>query len=227
MIHNILEWVNIGLNWLANRDWKDWSMWAAVGQIIGAIATFWTARIALKLARETKRYEKQIRLREKETLEPELFPKVAVKENENGKKIVYFTLANIKPASAFVDDFTFINANHLPEIEPYSYEIIETEAPIRVVYGGECTTKVPMSYLKRLITENNREEGLFHFQFSLATGKTYTFSVFLRQGNVSSEWFVYFADRDVSKEEILQTGMHIHYIQNRIVRVKRQVDKVS
>jgi hypothetical protein len=225
MVHTILDWLTKVLDWFSKRDWKDWEMWAAIGQIVGAFATFWTARIALKLARETKRYEKQMRKREKEAIEPELFPKVAIKDNENEKKIVQFTLANIKPTPAFINDFIFVNVNQIPEIEPYSYEIIETEAPVRVVYGGACNTKVPLSYLKRLLTENDRTEGFFQFQFSIATGKTYTFSVCLKQGNIPSEWFVYLADHEVTQEEILQTGMHIHYIQNRIVKIKRHGDK--
>jgi hypothetical protein len=227
MVDTILDSLANMLNWLAKRDWKDWIMWAAVAQMIGACATFWTARIALKQIRETKRYEKQMRQREEEALVPELFPKVAIKENENGKKIIQFTLANIKPTPAFIDDFVFVNVEQLPEIEPYSYEIIETEAPIRVVYGGVCNTKVPLSYLKRLLTENDREDGFFKFQFSLATGKSYTVCVYLKQGNIPSEWFVYLSDQDITKEEILQNGMHIHYIHNRMVRIKRQRDKVS
>ncbi|MCH5584417.1 hypothetical protein MK805_05480 [Shimazuella sp. AN120528] len=225
MVHTLLVWLTIILDWLSKRDWRNWSMWAAVGQTIGAIATFWTARIALKLVREAKRQEKETKRREKEALEPELYPKVAIKDNGNEKKIIHFTLANIKPTPAYIADFIFIN--HLPEIEPYSYEMIETGTPERVVYGEVSNTKVPLSYLKRLITENDQEEGFFKFQFTLATDQVYTFSVYLKIGNVSSEWYVYLANQDVTKVEILQTGTHVHYIHNRIVNMKRHNNKVS
>jgi hypothetical protein len=220
MVHIWLDWFANVFAWLAKRDWKNWNMWAAAGQIIAAVATLWTARIALKLVKETKRQDREAKQREKEALKPELYSKVSIKDNGNEKKIVHFTLANTKPTPSYIADFVFMN--HLPEVEPYSYEIIETRVPERVVYGEVSNTKVPLTYLKRLITENDQEEGFFKFQFTLATGLVYTFSVYLKTGTISSEWYVYLANQDVTREEILQTGTHIHYVHNRIVKIDRR-----
>lgn len=227
MVQTILDWLHIILDWLAKRNWKNWSMWAAIGQMIVALATFWTARIALKLMRREEQQEKDTKRRERDLLEPRLSPKISIKNSDNGKKIIYFTLANIRMTPAFVDDFVFVNVYEIPEIEPHSYEIIETEVPERVIYGGVCTTKVPLSYLKRLITENDREEGFFQFRFSLATGKLYTFSVYLKVGSAPSEWYIYLANKDVTVEEIVNTGTQIHYVHNKIINVARNGNRVG
>ncbi|MFC7443086.1 hypothetical protein [Laceyella putida] len=68
------------IHWLSQVKWSDWNMWAAIGQMIGALATLWTARIALQQIKETRRQADEERERWKQEREE------AKREAEDAKK---------------------------------------------------------------------------------------------------------------------------------------------
>ncbi|MCH5586023.1 hypothetical protein MK805_13855 [Shimazuella sp. AN120528] len=221
--------LNSIVGWFAKWNWTDWNMWAAIGQMIGAFATVWTARIALrqtKLANqqidEAREREEETKKKEKEAMEPELTPKIIIKSDEEGKNVLHLILSNLKPVPVYVDAFFFVNK--LPEIEDDNQNIIETEAPERVVYGDICVTKVPLLYLKHLITKNEKNEGFYKFKFSISTGKIYTFCVYLKVESKGYITKLYLSNEDVTKEEIIKNGTYIEYAANALQDIRQKGD---
>jgi hypothetical protein len=47
-IRGVVFVMNNIIVWLSERDWTSWEMVGAIGQVFGAFATVWTARIALR-----------------------------------------------------------------------------------------------------------------------------------------------------------------------------------
>lgn len=81
-------------DWLSIVNWYDWNMWAAFGQMIGAIATLWTAKIALKQIQEYKR-------RKKAALTPQVRMKVRISKKNNKKNVRIF-MTNVRSIPVYI-----------------------------------------------------------------------------------------------------------------------------
>ncbi len=195
------------LAWFAQRNWTNWNAWAAVGQMLGALATAWTAKLALHQIRDARRQEEEAREREIAAMEPELTPRSTIRRSDRDK-IIHLILSNNKPVPVFVDGFKFWSSVPFPD-DDRPDDVFETEAPERVPYGDVCVTKIPLNYLLKTIMKHDVREGRFTFYFTLANGKGYTFSILLIN-ETKFECTLYMANQHyATNEEIVENGKRI------------------
>jgi hypothetical protein len=197
------------LGWFAQRNWTNWNAWAAVGQMLGALATVWTARLALHQIKDARRQEEESREREIAAMEPELTPRSTIRRRDR-EKVIHLILSNNKPVPVFVDSFKFWSSVPFPE-DDRPDDVFETEAPERVPYGDVCVTKIPVDYLLKTMMKHDVREGTFKFFFSLANGKKYTFSILVLEKR-KYECSVYMTNQHyTTKEENIEKGKLIHH----------------
>ncbi|MCH5586024.1 hypothetical protein MK805_13860 [Shimazuella sp. AN120528] len=197
------------IKWFTHINWVSWDSLASIGQIIGAVATVWTARVALGQMEEARKQNElaikqmeEAREREKEAMKPELTPKVILTGKAGGLKINVI-LANNKPVPVYIDDIY----TNIPDEE--NQELFETDAPKKVPYGDICTTKIHLRALGDLL--GDYDDRIIRFRFSYTTGDELTIS-FLILSKSKGEYkikvplFFYLVGEVYEKDKIIAQG---------------------
>jgi hypothetical protein len=174
----------------ANINWMSWDMWAAFGQIIGAAATLWTARVALGQMKEARRQNElayrqieEARKREEAALKAELLTKVRIVKKEEKNQLSIF-LTNIKQVPVYIYQYHLLYCDISKDIINISTEVIETDAitsevPEMVPFGDVCLTEIPVDILLDALKQRNSTKGLFKCLFHLTNGDVYQINILL------------------------------------------------
>jgi hypothetical protein len=208
--------------WLAERNWKNWDMWAAFGQIIGAIATVWAVTVALKQTKiglkqtqlaieqmeEARKKEEEARVRDKEALKPELTIQVNSEEEED-TKLISILLTNTKQLPVIIHKFKLFHYGTKKDkiLENTSHQIksdnINTKIPETVTFRDVCITKIPINILLEEIKKERISCGFFECLFFLTTGEVLTVSILLDYTSEESllnlkVWYLYACPKRLS-----------------------------
>jgi hypothetical protein len=190
-------------------QWYDWNMWAALGQMIGAAATWWTARIALKQIYESKR-------REEEALKPEV--RIRIRTTRGGykdRKIrIYFT--NVKPVPIYVYEYQLL---FLHMERPFrvsrsiSSEEIYSEVPEMIEFGEASVTEIPVSFLIEEILKEKQSAGLFEFRYLRTTGRKFFVTIYLelepvKEQNLTYHWALYYVPASIQSLDEMKTDAY-------------------
>jgi hypothetical protein len=195
------------VDWFGKINWVSWDSIGSIGQIIGSIATVWTARVALGQMREARKQNElalrqieEAREKEKEAMRPELTARV-VFHGKIEKLTLNIILANNKPVPVYIDDM-YTNIS-----DKYADEFIETDAPKKVAYGDVSITKIQLKPFGDLLGDSN--EKIVHFHFSYTTGEILTISfLLLKRSNSELEvpHFFYVVGEVFKKDEFIRQG---------------------
>jgi hypothetical protein len=182
-------------DWLSIVNWYDWNMWAAFGQMIGAVATLWTAKIALKQIQESKR-------REKAALTPRVRMKVRISKKNNNKKNVRIFMTNVRPIPVYIYEYRLLLLH--PE-KPYHVsrqiksEQIDSDSPGMLDFGDVTITEFPVLFLIEEVLKENLRSGLFEFSFLRTTGNRFFVTLYLEIESIGYKkdqpfykWYLYY-----------------------------------
>lgn len=178
--------------------WSDWNMWAALGQMIGAIATLWTARIALQQIHESNR-------REKEALKPEVRIRIRTTRGGYKERKIRIYITNVKPVPVYIyeSQLLFLSLKKPIRVSrSISSENIYSEAPEMIEFGDASVTEIPVSFLIEEILKERQSAGLFEFRYLRTTGRRFFVTVYLElkpanEENLKYNWALYYVPASI------------------------------
>ncbi|MCH5585020.1 hypothetical protein MK805_08555 [Shimazuella sp. AN120528] len=217
MLNSIVEW-------FAKRNWTDWNMWAAIGQMIGAFATVWTASIALRQTKLANQQMDEVKSREDEAQRPEL---LVTAKGTLKKEVSYIHLfvSNIKKDIPL----HIINHRLLPQHQDKYYGYTETEKliedkskePKRLSYGDYYEIDIPLAPLIAMYPFQKQLLFTYRVQTSIGTVFEYSILLFLKEDpdvENSGAWVCLFTKGShLSIEEIQEQGELVALIDKDIV----------
>jgi hypothetical protein len=222
--------------WLTQQDWTNWNMWGALGQIAGAIATVWTARIALRQVREARRQEEEARIREKEALKPELNISASTKIEQKIDKICIY-LTNVKTIPVYIHKYFIFSLVNLPDKSSnisgsfggqLNEDDIQTNNPQTIPFGDVYSIKIPIfSFIEVM---KNHKQALFVCGFSKTIGAMDTCSIYvkLEYEREIPRWRFYFTlgevtlIADIFNEEHHLVSIHAFTVEKQLEKYRRR-----
>lgn len=138
-----------------------WDAIAAIGQVLGAAATFWAVMVSLKLARENSQSNVKV-------ITQIGFP---VFGQSTGDTTVYFTAVNVGPIPVKLDTAGVLLPNKMQIIFPFDYG---DAIPIKLDISEKTSFGVKVNNLTaQLIEQGYRGKVKLRPFFGDATGKRY------------------------------------------------------
>jgi hypothetical protein len=219
----------------AKINWMNWDMWAAIGQIIGAIATIWAVMVALKQTKiglqqtqlsikqmeEARRREKEIFLKEQEASMPEVKISADIIQEDNLEKVCIY-LTNLKKEAPLYLNRHFLFPEAINRDNGYFGLIlnsmnpnhIESDGQKKLQFGDVYKVKIPLAILIESIKPE--KNALLTYQFYTTIDAAFICTIYIELVEEKDEdiifktWEVYFTpEGDSSVEEIKNIGDNI------------------
>lgn len=190
-----ISWTHI-FNYFDNPDWVS-----AIGQWVGAIATFWAVIVALQQAKEARIAQQKAESDAKEALRTGMALSVKWEKDDNDRFTYFFISAtNIKRVPVFIDK-AYIMYQQGKKWHLFPDEHIQTDAPELVKYGDRCEIKV--SYDALLACMEERDKQMFDFIFNTSLHEQFPVGMMIEHNKLAGCTYVYLEALPLmSKEEI-------------------------
>ncbi len=191
----IIAWYQT-FSFLDNPEWVS-----AIGQLAGAIATFWAVVVALKQAKEARMAQQRAEMEAREALKPGLALSVKWDKDDNGKFTdFYFSATNVKRVPVYIDR-AYIMYLHEGKWKLLPDKLIETDAPELVKYGDKCEIKVNFATLLDYMGGNDKQ--VFDVIFNTSLHEQYPVGVMIEHDVFADCTNVFLEAFPVHKEEVV------------------------
>jgi len=179
----ILTWQEV-FSVVESPDWIS-----AIGQFVGAIATFWAVIVALKQSKEARIAQQRAELEAKEALKPGFALSVKWDKDDDGIFThFYFSCTNVKRVPVYIDR-AYIIYREKNRWKLLSDEFIETDTPELVKYGDKSEIKVSFATLLAHMGNNNKQ--VFDVIFSTSLHDQYPVGVMIEHDKLADCTNVY------------------------------------
>lgn len=197
------------IEWLTNINLASWDALAAIGQLLGAGATFWTARIALRQVNTANKQIEDARQREEEVRKPDLLLTTSIEMDDETENLCIY-LTNIKPIPMYILKY-YIHRVSIDEEIPYNMflegetkiEKMEADSSKTIQHGEVFKIKIPIFRIIDAIEP--RKEALSTIHYYTAMDITFNCSIYLKhefkKDKKENWWSIYFTKYAVSDPE--------------------------